>query len=203
MLRIAFAHPFPCIRERRPAIPASNHIHPCNHSHRSCLCFVLNTSPLLPQLELLNLGIAQQYTCYRKPNLSTLSSILENTSLPPIRSLADVFSLEQACRKAKAPQKTGERQIEYRANIKHFDPQSIQWNATLQMQTRLQMLFLSMNAGREVSCNDRSQRLKKPRPRIYGDAQIKIVKTLHAAVEKEPSLCKKKTRTPRVYKCTK
>jgi hypothetical protein len=78
----------------------------------------------LPQLELLNLGIAQQYTCYRKPNLSTLSSILENTSLPPIRSLADVFSFEQACRKAKAPQKTGERQIEYRANIKHFDPQS-------------------------------------------------------------------------------
>jgi hypothetical protein len=85
---------------------------------------VLNTSPLFPQLELLNLGIAQQYTCYRKPNLSTLSSILENTSLPPIRSLAHVFTLEQACRKAKAPQKTGERKIEYRANIKYFDPQS-------------------------------------------------------------------------------
>ena len=109
--------------------------------------------------------------------------------------------------KAKAPQKTRGRQIEYRANIKHFDPKPTFCRPSNEIPhskyRRGCNAFLSMNAGREVSCSDRLQRVEKPRSQIYGDAQIKNRENASCSIWKGTVAMQeenKDRRSPQMYK---
>jgi hypothetical protein len=101
--------------------------HPCTHPFYFLAHVVFGAQLLSSPASFLNLGFAQQYTCYRKPTQPTHSFYTRKTqvSRPFIRSFAaDLFRLEQtrnADRQGFAENKEGAKE-EFRANIKRFEP---------------------------------------------------------------------------------